>query len=100
MSIRTMQIELEQWGQWARAEEGGLPPYQSPAYSLLRHAHFSQVAGGAKIAERQQAAFEGAELEAHASAILDRMPSESEGRLAPGAPRPRGAGGAEPGERP
>lgn len=34
------------------------------AYSLLRHAHFSQVAGGAKIAERQQAAFEGAELEA------------------------------------
>ncbi|MDO5634499.1 MAG: FABP family protein [Micrococcus sp.] len=34
------------------------------------------------------AAQESSELEAHASAILDRMPSPSDGRLAPGAPRP------------
>ena len=37
----------------------------------------------------------GAELEAHASAILDRMPSAAEGRLAPGAERPRGARGEQ-----
>ena len=41
----------------------------------------------------------GAELEAHASAILDRMPSAAEGRLAPGAERPRGAGGRKEGEQ-
>ena len=32
------------------------------------------------------------ELEVHASAILDRMPSPAEGRLAPGAERPRCSG--------
>lgn len=36
------------------------------------------------------------ELEAHASAILDRLPDPAQGRLAPGAPRPRGAGEARP----
>lgn len=35
-------------------------------------------------------------MEVHASAILDRMPDPSEGRLAPGAPRPRGERGRAP----
>ena len=38
------------------------------------------------------------ELQAHASAILDRMPDPSEGRLAPGAPRPGTAGPGAPGQ--
>ena len=54
MSIRTMQIELEQWGQWARAEEGGLPPYQSPAYSLLRQ-HMQQANAGVPIVLNEDA---------------------------------------------
>lgn len=38
MSIRRMQNELQQWGQWARATEKhcGLRQYVSPAYTLLK----------------------------------------------------------------
>lgn len=38
MSIRRMQNELAQWGQWARATEKhcGLRQYVSPAYTLLK----------------------------------------------------------------
>ncbi|MDY6055621.1 FABP family protein [Micrococcus sp.] len=37
------------------------------------------------------------QLDAHASAILDRMPDPTVGRLAPGAPRPRGGAAPERG---
>lgn len=38
MTIRRMQNELAQWGEWARATERncGLKPYVSPAYTLLK----------------------------------------------------------------
>ena len=38
MSLRRMQNELQQWGQWARATERhcGLKQYVSPAYTLLK----------------------------------------------------------------
>lgn len=38
MSLRVMQNELQQWGQWAKATERhcGLKQYVSPAYTLLK----------------------------------------------------------------
>lgn len=38
MTIRHMQQELTQWGNWARSTEknGGLKQYESPAYTWLR----------------------------------------------------------------
>lgn len=38
MTIRSMQMELEAWGQWARATErtGGVKQYVCPTYTMLR----------------------------------------------------------------
>ena len=36
MSLRLMQNELQQWGQWAETKSGGCAAYVSPSYTLLK----------------------------------------------------------------
>lgn len=81
------------------------PQVQIVADSLLRgsaageYARATRMAGlvnGQLFWRWDSSPAETGPLDAHASAILDRMPDPSEGRLAPGAPRPRGERGQSP----